>query len=157
VLGPAAPVKTLAELRACNSAHRGAGTLKYGQDNLDISDEMGVEEDRMRYESDRRKDLLLNAARGIDEVMKVNRLDALIFPGGDGAAVAAKPGYPTVIVPFALLPNAPGRPFPAGFDARPAPFGVSFTGMACSEPKLIALAHAFERATKRRVPPALFP
>ena len=36
---------------------------------------------------------------------------------------------------------------------KPAPFGVSFTGMACSEPRLIELAYAFEQATKRRVPP----
>ena len=36
-------------------------------------------------------------------------------------------------------------------------FGVSFTGMACSEPRLIAIAYAFEQATKRRVPPPLFP
>jgi amidase len=40
-------------------------------------------------------------------------------------------------------------------DGRPAPFGVSFTGMACSEPRLIELAYAFEQATKRRVPPKL--
>jgi amidase len=46
---------------------------------------------------------------------------------------------------------------PAGFGARPSPLGVSFTGTSCSEPKLIALAYAFEQATKRRVPPAEFP
>jgi F0F1-type ATP synthase membrane subunit a len=34
---------------------------------------------------------------------------------------------------------------------------VSFTGMACSEPRLIELAYAFEQATKRRVPPPLAP
>jgi amidase len=34
---------------------------------------------------------------------------------------------------------------------------VSFTGMACSEPKLIGLAYAFEQATKKRVPPPQFP
>jgi amidase len=32
---------------------------------------------------------------------------------------------------------------------------VSFTGGACSEPKLVALAYAFEQATRRRVPPKL--
>ncbi len=72
-----------------------------------------------------------------------------------GAAIAAKPGYPTVIVPFGTMPNAPTPPLPAAFDARPAPFGVSFTGTACSEPRLIELAYAFEQATKRRVPPPL--
>jgi amidase len=35
--------------------------------------------------------------------------------------------------------------------------GVSFTGMACSEPRLIGLAYAFEQATKKRIPPPLFP
>jgi hypothetical protein len=29
--------------------------------------------------------------------------------------------------------------------------------MACSEPKLIELAYAFEQATKKRVPPSQFP
>jgi amidase len=156
-LGDRAPVRTLGELRAWNAAHRDAGTLKYGQANLDISDEIDLERDRARYEADRKKDLYLTAEHGIDEVMKANRLDALLFPGGSGAALAAKPGYPTVIVPFALVANAPTPPFPGDFAARPAPFGVSFTGMACSEPRLIAVAYAFEQATKRRVPPPLFP
>jgi amidase len=152
-LGPSAPVRTLADLRAWNTAHQGAGAIRYGQSNLDISDEMDLEADRARYESDRAKDLRLSAAHGIDEVMKAERLDALLFPGGAGAAIAAKPGYPTVIVPFALIANAPTPGFPPGFDARPQPYGVSFTGMACSEPKLLELAYAFEQATKKRVPP----
>jgi hypothetical protein len=29
--------------------------------------------------------------------------------------------------------------------------------MACSEPKLIAIAYAFEQATKKRIAPPLFP
>jgi len=95
----------------------------------------------------------LTATHGIDEAMKTNRLDALLFPGPSGANLAARPGYPTVIVPFGTVPNAPTPPFPDGFNARPAPFGVSFTGMACSEPELIRLAYAFEQATKRRVAP----
>jgi amidase len=132
--------------------------LKYGQSNLDISDEMDVEKDRARYEADRAKDVRLAGAHGIDEVMKAERLDALLFPGPSGAAIAARPGYPTVIVPFALVPNAPqNAAFPAGFDAKPGPAGVSFTGMACSEPKLLELAYAFEQATKKRVAPTMFP
>jgi amidase len=43
--------------------------------------------------------------------------------------------------------------FPPGFDPKPSPFNVSFTGTACSEPKLIELAYAFEQATKRRREP----
>jgi amidase len=156
-LGAAAPVRTLTELRQWNIAHTGAGSMKYGQSALDVSDEMDLVRDRVRYETDRAKDLRLTATQGIDQVMKAERLDALLFPGPNGAAIAAKPGYPTVIVPFATVPNAPGATFPDGFDAKPAPLGVSFTGMACSEPRLLGLAYAFEQATKRRVPPAATP
>jgi amidase len=156
-LGAAAPLKSLTELREFNTKHANAGAIKYGQSLLDISDEMDVEKDKTRYEADRAKDLRLSAAHGIDEVMKAERLDALLFPGGGGAGIAAKPGYPTVIVPFALVPNAPTPPFPAGFNAKPGPFGVSFTGMACSEPKLLELAYSFEQATKKRVPPPSVP
>jgi amidase len=156
-LGAAAPVRTLTQLREWNNAHRNAGTLKYGQSNLDISDEADLVRDKAKYEADRARDLRVTATHGIDEVMKAERLDALLFPGPAGASLAARPGYPTVIVPFGRVANAPTPPFPAGFDAKPTPFGVSFTGMACSEPKLLAIAYAFEQATKRRIPPPEFP
>jgi amidase len=159
-LGDTAPVKTLTELRQWNIAHQRAGAIKYGQANLDVSDEMDLQTDRSRYDADRRKDIHLGGTHGIDEAMKTHKLDALLFPGSSGAAIAAKPGYPTVIVPFAMVPNTPvgsAAAFPDGFNPKPAPFGVSFTGMACSEPKLIELAYAFEQATKKRVPPPLFP
>jgi amidase len=157
-LGPTAPVKSLTELIQWNLKHQRAGAIRYGQSNLDISDEMDLEADRARYQADRAKDIALAATHGIDEVMKTNQLDALVFPGSNGAQIAARPGYPTVIVPFTLVPNTPTQnatPFPEGFDARPGPFGVSFTGMACSEPRLIELGYAFEQATKGRVAPPL--
>ncbi len=157
-LGAAAPVKTLTELRIWNITHIRPGAIRYGESELDISDEMDVAADRQRYEVDRAKDIELAGTHGIDEAMKANNLDALLFPGADGAAIAARPGYPTVIVPFGMVPNAPAQsPFPPGFDAKPAPLGVSFTGMACSEPRLLELAYAFEQATKRRVPPPSTP
>jgi amidase len=156
-LGPAAPVKTLGDLIAWNTAHQKAGAIKYGQSLLDISDEMDVERDRAIYEADRAKDVKLGGTHGMDEIMRAERLDAILFPAATGASIAARPGYPTVIVPFALVANAPTPPFPPGFDAKPGPFGVSFSGMACSEPKLIELAYAFEQAAKKRVSPPLFP
>lgn len=156
-LGPAAPVKTLTELREWNIRHTAAGAIRYGQSNLDISDEMDVEADRARYEADRAKDIDMAGTRGIDAAMKANHLDALLFPGANSASIAAKPGYPTVIVPFGMVPNAPEPPFPPGFNAKPQPFGVGFTGMACSEPRLIELAYSFEQASKRRAPPPSAP
>jgi amidase len=156
-LGPSAPVKTLTELREWNITHITAGAIRFGQSQLDISDEMDVQNDRARYELDRAKDIELAGTNGIDAAMKSNNLDALLFPGASGAAIAAKPGYPTVIVPFALVPVTATPPFPADFNPKPAPFGVSFTGMSCSEPKLLELGYAFEQATKRRVPPLATP
>jgi amidase len=169
-LGPKAPLKTLTELRLWNVAHQRGGAIKYGQAQLDISDEMEVRGDRIRYEADREKDVRLSGTEGIDAAMKQHSLDALLFPGASGAAIGAKPGYPTVIVPFGFVPNrpfggggggagggagAPAAAFPEGFDPKPSPYGVSFTGLACSEPRLIELAFAFEQATKRRVAPPL--
>jgi amidase len=156
-LGPTAPVKTLAELRQWNLAHAKEGALKYGQSQLDISDEMDVEADRARYEQDRAKDIALSATHGIDEVMRAERLDAILFPANVGALLSARAGYPTVVVPFAMLPNDRSIPIPESFKPKPSPFGVSFAGGACSEPRLLALAYAFEQATKRRVPPASAP
>jgi amidase len=155
-LGESAPVKTLTELREWNLAHEQSGALKYGQARLDGSDEIDLEEDRAQYEADRARDLRLNGEHGIDEVMTDLQLDALLFPGSSGAGIAARPGYPTVIVPFGFLESG-GTSFPEGFDAKPRPSGVSFTGMECSEPRLIELAFAFEQATKRRVaPPGMY-
>jgi amidase len=157
-LGPAAPVKTLTELRQWNLAHANMGAIKYQQAQLDVSDEMDVDRDRARWEADRKKDIHLGATHGIDEALKAQKLDAILFPGASGAGISAKPGYPTVIVPFAMVPNAsPNNPFPEGFNARPGPFGVSFAGGQCSEPRLIELAFAFEQLTKKRVPPSATP
>ena len=159
-LGDRAPVKTLTELREWNIAHQRAGAIKYGQAQLDISDEMNVQADRARYEADRRKDIRLSATNGLDAALKANRLDALLFPGVSSANIGARPGYPSVTVPWAFVPVSGGQgpnAFPAGFEPKPAPFNVTFTGTACSEPKLIELAYAFEQATKKRIRPPEFP
>ncbi len=156
-LGPTAPVKTLTELREWNIEHARAGAMKYGQSRFDISDEMDVEADRARNEADMTKDELLSRTRGIDAVLKEHELDAIFTPGSRGAGLAARSGVPIIVVPFGFVPNEPGSPFPDGFDAQPAPFGVGFTGASCSEPRLIELAYAFEQATRRRVPPPALP
>ena len=131
--------------------------MKYGQSRYDISDEMDAEADRARNAADMAKDSILSRTRGIDAVLEAHGLDAILTPGSRGAALAARAGYPHIAVPFGFVPNAPEPAFPEGFEARPAPFGVGFTGAACSEPRLIELAYAFEQATLRRVPPEGLP
>src|SRR4029453_8323626 len=146
-LGPAAPVKSLTELREWNTAHERLGAIKYGQAQLDNSDKIDLEKGRAKYEEDRARDIRVFGTNGIDAAMKANNLDALLFPGPGSAGIASKPGYPTVLVPFGMIPNpatnAGGRggrgdgrgggaaappplPLPSGFDPKPQPFGVGF-------------------------------
>jgi amidase len=56
-----------------------------------------------------------------------------------------------------MVANQPTPPFPEGFNPKPMPMGISFAGLACSEPRLIELAYAFEQLTKRRQPPPSMP
>jgi amidase len=154
-LGASAPVTSLTALREWNLAHARQGAIRYGQSRLDISDEMNLEADRARNDRDQQKDRRLSREQGIDAVLRAHKLDAIFTPGGSGAGLAARAGYPIIVVPFGTVPNQPATAFPASFNARPSPYGVGFTGAACSEPRLIALAFAFEQATKRRVPPPL--
>ena len=77
--------------------------------------------------------------------MEVNHLDALLFGANIGAAIGAKAGYPSVIVPGGYL------------STDGSPFGVTFLGGAWSEPRLIGLAYAYEQASQLRVPPPTTP
>ena len=111
-------------------------------------------------------------ATNVVEAMRLGALDYLVKPLDPEKVIAtiglaARAGYPIIVVPFGFVANEPGRPFgsvgnepvrafPEGFEALPAPFGVGFTGGACSEPRLIELAYAFEQATMKRVPPEGF-
>jgi amidase len=155
-LGPGAPIKTLTELRNYNLANRPRNSIRYEQENLDISDEMDLVADRPRWAADRARDQFLAGTHGIEEALTVNNLDALIFPGSSSAGIAAKAQLPTVIVPLGFVPNQPAN-LPAGFNPKDQPYGIGFTGAACSEPRLLELAYAFEQATKRRVPPSSAP
>ncbi len=156
-LGDTAPVKSLTELREWNLAHAKAGSMRFGQSRLDISDEMDVERDRARNDADVAKDKLISRAQGIDAVLTAHKLDAILTPAGSGAGLASRAGYPIIAVPFGLVPNTPTPAFPDSVKAKPAPFGVTFTGASCSEPRLITIAYAFEQASKKRVAPPNLP
>lgn len=100
------------------------------------------------------------AQAAVDDTLALYDLDAIIAPtngpawvtdpvngdlGGDfstfvgSSTPAAVAGYANITVP-------------AGY-VGPLPVGVSFMGGRWAEPKLIALAYAFEQATQVRVPP----
>jgi amidase len=138
-LQPGFPIKTLADVIAFNIK---ADAPKYGQALAEASEATDLEAAKVDYLADRAKDLRLSRDEGIDLTMRRHHLDALLFPSNVGAAMPAKAGYPSVIVPAGYLDNG-------------APFGVTFTGLAWSEPTLIRLAYSFEQATHARRPPAL--
>lgn len=151
-LGDKAPVASLKALREWNLAHPRVA-LRYGQASLDMSDEKDLVADKPRYEAEREREVRLTGPEGADAALKAHKLDAILFLGSRGSALLAKPGYPSVTVPFGMVANGSGHP--AGWVPKPAPMGVTFSGPACSEPRLLALAYAFEQVTKRRRAPEL--
>jgi amidase len=138
--GKTTPVTSLRELIRFNEA-RPREMLRYGQILL-LAAQSTSGMRSATYRFSRAEDLRISRREGIDPVMARERLDALVLPGAKGAAIGAKAGYPSVIVP-------------AGYTAEGAPIGLTFLGRAWSEPALIRLAHAFERATGLRRPPPL--
>ena len=156
---PNAPVRTLADIIDFNNAHADVA-LKYGQSIFLAAEQLDTSPasaDTLRYRADRARDLELTRG-GLDAVFNgpdgvqgtADDFDAILFPQNRGAAAPAKAGYPSIVVPGGLV--APVAPV-----EQPTPFGVTFSGRAFSEPRLIALAYAFEQATRHRKPPASAP
>jgi amidase len=57
-------------------------------------------------------DLQASRALGLDAYMDWHRLDAVLFPGTAGAAIAAKAGYPSVQVPAGFVSGLNGNDTP---------------------------------------------
>ena len=165
-LGPGAPVHTLADVIAYNHAHA-PESIKYGQVlaiESDLFDIAPGSADTLRYQNDRAMDLALSRG-GLEAIYNgpdgipgtADDFDAILFAANRGANIAARAGYPSIVVPAGFVENAPTPPFPDGFNAQPAPYGITFSGRAFSEPRLIGLAYAFEQATKHRRAPLSVP
>ncbi len=155
-----AQVRTMADIIAFNKAHADRA-LRFGQDIFLAAEETRGDLSEMEYKSARQMDLRSSRSLGIDAYMDEHKLDAILFPGTAGASIAAKAGYPSVLVPAGMV-TGPAMVPPATVTATsdketpPYPYGATFTGRAWSEPVLLRLAYAFEQATKaRRMPPGL--
>src|SRR5712692_79395 len=174
---PVRTVHTLSDVISFNSAHPEVA-LKYGQAIAQGSDLLSTSDDLHNYEADRALDLKLTRTCGLDVlytgvvpnecaglvadqgICKGKKFDAVLFPANFGANAPARAGYPSVIVPGGFFPNPAA--VEASFGAKRSPFGVTFSGPAFSEPKLIGFAYAFEQATQaikdhHRVPPESTP
>jgi amidase len=155
-------VRTLADIIAFNKANADRA-LRFGQDIFLAAEETRGDLSEMEYISARRMDLRSSRTLGIDAYMDEHKLDAILFPANSGAAIAAKAGYPSILVPAGMVtgpaPVPPGTVTATSDKETPAyPYGATFTGRAWSEPVLLRLAYAFEQATKaRRMPPGVPP
>jgi amidase len=154
-LGPAAPVKSLADIIRFNEENAAREMPYFGQEIFEMAQKKGPLTDT-KYKQARAKCLRMARIDGIDATMTKHRLDALVAPtqgpvwlidlvngdGGGGGSFtqpAAVAGYPHITVPMGLVQGLP--------------VGLSFVGRAWSEPTLLKLAYAYEQASKMRRPP----
>jgi amidase len=142
-LDPEATVRTLAELGKWNREHAGRA-LKFGQTHVERAVAIDHEADRDAYLSARARDLqaataALSTALGAD-------LEALAFPGADGCSLAARAGWPSVVIP-------------AGYTAaRRRPVGLMLVSRPWTDARLLSLAYALEQAHPvRRTPEEINP
>jgi amidase len=153
-LGPAAPVKSLADVISFNEKNRAREMPYFGQD-LFIKAEAKGPLTSYEYLESLAKCRRLARTEGIDAVMDKHRLDALVAPTlgpacltdlangdrwlGESSTAAAVAGYPSITVPMGFVFGLP--------------VGLSFFGRPWSEPTLLKIAYAFEQATSARRPP----
>jgi len=141
-------IKSMADIIAFNAANANEA-LRFGQDLFLAADLTKGDLSEREYKSARAMDLLAAKTHGMDAYMDQHKLDAVLFPAAMGAAIAAKAGYPSVMVPAGLVSGADGK------DTPDRPVGVSFAGRAWSEHKLLRLAYAYEQASHMRKAPEL--
>jgi amidase len=151
---PQAEIQTLADIIAFNERHKEKVMPHFGQEHFINAQKKGGL-DAKEYLDALANNRNFSRASGIDKALVENNLDALVAPsggpawltdfikgdasGGGFTSPAAVAGYPHVTVP-------------AG-SVQGLPCGISFVGTAWSEPRLIALAYAFEQASRARRPP----
>src|SRR6266404_1124258 len=143
-------IRSLADIVAFNGANA-ERALRFGQDIFLAAEATRGDLSELEYVSARQMDLRATRELGLDAYMGRHRLDAVLFPGTAGAAIAAKAGYPSVQVPAGFVAGVRDKETPD------YPYGATFTGRAWSEPILLRLAYAFEQATQARRPPPGLP
>ena len=153
-LGPEARVHSLSELIAFNDENSSLVMPFFGQERMLLASEKGPLTEQV-YLDALATNHRLARAEGIDAALLDHNLDAIVAPSGGPAwltdyangdshsggfsSLAAVAGYPHITVPAGTVYGLP--------------VGISFFSTAFSEPVLLRLAYAFERATNYRRPP----
>jgi amidase len=151
---PAIKVRSLEDLIKFNLEHADSEMPYFDQEIFLEAREKG-DLNSEEYLKALEKVLKSNGPDGIDKAMEQYSLDAIIAPTGGPAwpidvingdhfmggssSPAAQSGYPNITVPMGFIHGLP--------------VGISFFAEAFSEPKLIAIAYAYEQATKHRKAP----
>jgi amidase len=137
-VGPMASRRSLAEIRQWNLDHADVA-LKFGQTHVDQAVAIDHDAEFSAYRDARARDR--DSVEAAFETAMGDRLEALVFPGTEGASWAARAGWPSVVLP-------------AGYrSANRRPVGVLLVSRAWSDARLLSLAFAFERAHPVRRPP----
>jgi amidase len=151
--GTDALVKSLKELIEFNKSD--SVELRYfDQKVLEMAERKGDIESP-GYKNSLAKMIKATREDGIDKVMDLNKLDAIMAPTGSPAwktdlllgdhfvggssSLAAISGYPAITVPMGFIADLP--------------VGVTFFGRAWSEPVLLEIAYSYEQGTKHRKVP----
>jgi amidase len=152
---PQAPVKSLADVIEFNARNAERTMPIFGQDLFIKAQAKGPLTDR-KYIAALAQCRKLSRVEGIDAVMKKHRLNAI-------AALTSPPAWIRDPVSgdqsrggctsFPAVAGYPHVTVPAGYVAG-LPIGISFFGSAFSDAELLGIAHAYERATQQRRPPA---
>jgi amidase len=130
-----APVSTLADLHAYNLAQP-RRRMPAGQLFLDLALGKAVDRDSYELAALRHRGLaeeILNAtfdAAGTDVLVSLTNLHSALY---------ATAGYPAITVPLGLRANG-------------MPTGATLIGRSGSDGQLLGYAHAFERASRLRIP-----
>lgn len=132
------PVHSLADVVAFNNAHPVEERLQdFGQPDLIAAQKTNGIGPVEKAAIQRLNEL---SADGLENLMRMHQLDAIVTPNSDASSFFAIGGMPAITVP-------------AGYDGHGVPFGICFGGLKGYEPRLIEMAYAFEQATKvRRMP-----
>ena len=128
-----APVKSLSDLIAFNQKDP-SRRAKYGQDLLEDANEV-TEFDKAKVEA-----MVKTAQSRIDDLLRDEKLDALVFYDNEGVLVPATAGYPELTVP-------------AGVSDEGAPRGATFVAGRNEDEKLLNIAYSFEQKTAARAIP----
>jgi amidase len=134
-----APIRTMRQLADWNEAHADAA-LKYGQAHVLEALEVDHGAERAAYELHRARDKAVAGEQGIDATLRLASAAAVVVPSWYGAGVAARAGYPSLVVPAGYRRS--GR----------KPLGVAFLGAAHTDAVLLALGYAYEQAAQARRP-----